>query len=482
MRATSPRRCGGCAAGSKGAFTLVAVHADEPGRRGRRPPQLAAGRRASATGENFLASDVAAFIAHTRDADRARPGPGRRAAPGRRHGHRLRRRRRPRSARTTSTGTRRPPRRAATTTSCSRRSPSSRKAVADTLLGRIDAAGLLTLDEVRISDDELREVDKIDHRRLRHRVPRRADREVRDRALDPDARARSSWRASSATATRSWTAHTLVVAISQSGETMDTLMALRHAREQGAEVLAICNTNGSTIPRESDAVLYTHAGPEVAVASTKAFLTQLVACYLRRALPRPGARHQVRRRDPRRWSASCPHMPRKVEQVLETMEPVRELARSLRRREHRAVPRPPRRLPGGAGGRAQAQGAGLHARRGLRRGRAQARPDRADRGGAAGRRRRAVAARAVACCTTRSSPTSRRSGPAAPARSSSPRRATRPSSPYADTLIRMPAHARRCCSRWSRRCRCRSSPASWRRRAGHDVDQPRNLAKSVTVE
>ena len=73
---------------------------------------------------------------------------------------------------------------------------------------------------------------------------------------------------------------TLVIAISQSGETMDTLMALRHAREQGAKVLAICNTNGSTIPRESDAVLYTHAGPEVAVASTKAFLTQLVACYL----------------------------------------------------------------------------------------------------------------------------------------------------------------------------------------------------------
>ena len=73
---------------------------------------------------------------------------------------------------------------------------------------------------------------------------------------------------------------TLVVVISQSGETMDTLMALRHAKEQKARVLAICNANGSTIPRESDAVLYTHAGPEVAVASTKGFLTQLVACYL----------------------------------------------------------------------------------------------------------------------------------------------------------------------------------------------------------
>jgi glucosamine--fructose-6-phosphate aminotransferase (isomerizing) len=73
---------------------------------------------------------------------------------------------------------------------------------------------------------------------------------------------------------------TLVVAISQSGETADTLMAIRHAREQGARVLAICNTNGSTIPRESDGVIYTHAGPEIGVASTKGFLTQLVACYL----------------------------------------------------------------------------------------------------------------------------------------------------------------------------------------------------------
>jgi glucosamine--fructose-6-phosphate aminotransferase (isomerizing) len=57
-------------------------------------------------------------------------------------------------------------------------------------------------------------------------------------------------------------------------------MAIRHAREQRAKVLAICNTNGSTIPRESDAVIYTHAGPEIGVASTKGFMTQLVACYL----------------------------------------------------------------------------------------------------------------------------------------------------------------------------------------------------------
>jgi glucosamine--fructose-6-phosphate aminotransferase (isomerizing) len=73
---------------------------------------------------------------------------------------------------------------------------------------------------------------------------------------------------------------TLVVSISQSGETMDTLMAVKYAREQGAKTLSICNTQGATIPRESDAVVYTHAGPEVAVASTKAFVAQITALYL----------------------------------------------------------------------------------------------------------------------------------------------------------------------------------------------------------
>ena len=71
-----------------------------------------------------------------------------------------------------------------------------------------------------------------------------------------------------------------MVSISQSGETMDTLMAVKYAREQGARTLSICNTQGATIPRESDAVVYTHAGPEVAVASTKAFVAQIAALYL----------------------------------------------------------------------------------------------------------------------------------------------------------------------------------------------------------
>jgi len=73
---------------------------------------------------------------------------------------------------------------------------------------------------------------------------------------------------------------TLVVSISQSGETMDTLMAVKYASAQGAKTLSICNTQGATIPRESDAVVYTHAGPEVAVASTKAFVAQITALYL----------------------------------------------------------------------------------------------------------------------------------------------------------------------------------------------------------
>jgi len=121
---------------------------------------------------------------------------------------------------------------------------------------------------------------------------------------------------------------TLVVAISQSGETMDTLMALRHAKEQKARVLAISNTNGSTIPRESDAVLYTHAGPEIAVASTKAFLTQLVACYLL-GLHLTQVRGIMFADEVAAVVEQLRSMPAKVEAVLETMEPVRALAREL---------------------------------------------------------------------------------------------------------------------------------------------------------
>ena len=153
------------------------------------------------------------------------------------------------------------------------------RAVADSLLGRRTAEGHLHLDEMRLSDQELRDVNKviiiacgtsfyagmvakyaIEHwTRTPVEVELASEFRYRDPILDYS---------------------TLVVAISQSGETADTLQAIRHARTQRSKVLAICNTNGSTIPRESDAVIYTHAGPEVGVASTKGFVTQLVACYL----------------------------------------------------------------------------------------------------------------------------------------------------------------------------------------------------------
>ncbi|CED90838.1 glutamine--fructose-6-phosphate transaminase (isomerizing) [Actinomyces succiniciruminis] len=152
-------------------------------------------------------------------------------------------------------------------------------AVAETLLGRVDDRGELVLDEMRIDPAVLRSIDKIivvacgtaayaghvAKYAIEHwcRIPVEIELAHEFRYRDPIVSEK-----------------TLTVAISQSGETMDTIQAVRHAREQGSRALAIVNTYGSTIAREADAVLYTHAGPEVAVASTKAFLAQITACYL----------------------------------------------------------------------------------------------------------------------------------------------------------------------------------------------------------
>ncbi|MGZ7497096.1 glutamine--fructose-6-phosphate transaminase (isomerizing) [Corynebacterium sp. ZY180755] len=152
-------------------------------------------------------------------------------------------------------------------------------AVRDTLMSRFDENGRLTLDEVNIDETVLRTVDKIiviacgtaayagqvARYAIEHwcRIPTEVELAHEFRYRDPIVDEK-----------------TLVVALSQSGETMDTLMAVRHAREQGAKVVAICNTQGSSIPREADANLYTHAGPEISVASTKAFLAQITASYL----------------------------------------------------------------------------------------------------------------------------------------------------------------------------------------------------------
>jgi glutamine---fructose-6-phosphate transaminase (isomerizing) len=196
-------------------------------------------------------------------------------------------------------------------------------AVADTLLGHF-VNGRIVLDEQRLSDQELREVDKvfvvacgtayhsgllakyaIEHwTRLPVEVELASEFRYRDPVLDRS---------------------TLVVAISQSGETADTLEAVRHAKEQKAKVLAICNTNGSQIPRECDAVLYTRAGPEIGVASTKTFLAQIAANYLV-GLALAQARGTKYPDEVARDYRELEAMPDLVAQVLETVEPVVALA------------------------------------------------------------------------------------------------------------------------------------------------------------
>jgi glutamine---fructose-6-phosphate transaminase (isomerizing) len=201
------------------------------------------------------------------------------------------------------------------------------RAIADALIGRTGADGLLALDEMRLSDDELRDIDKIivlacgtayhagliAKYAIEHwsKVPCEVELASEFRYRDPIL-----------------TKSTLVIAISQSGETMDTLMAVRHARTQGSRVVAICNVNGSSLPRESDAVVYMHAGPEIGVAATKTFLTQLVACYLV-ALYLSQARGTMGRDDVAAVMADLHRMPDAVAQVLGNMDQVRTVARDL---------------------------------------------------------------------------------------------------------------------------------------------------------
>jgi glucosamine--fructose-6-phosphate aminotransferase (isomerizing) len=152
-------------------------------------------------------------------------------------------------------------------------------AIRDTLVGRTDASGMLALDELHLPADVLREVDKvfvvacgtafhaglvakyaIEHwTRVPVEIEIASEFRYRDPVLGPD---------------------TLTLAVSQSGETIDTLEAARHARRQGSRVIAVTNTVGSSLSREADGVLYTHAGPEIGVAATKTFSTQMVALHL----------------------------------------------------------------------------------------------------------------------------------------------------------------------------------------------------------
>ncbi len=201
------------------------------------------------------------------------------------------------------------------------------RAVADTLLGRADADGVMTLDELHVDPSVLRSTDKIiviacgtaafaghvAKYAIEHwcRIPVEVELAHEFRYRDPVL-----------------THRTLVVAISQSGETMDLVMAVRHAREQGSTVLAICNTRGSTIPRESDAALYTHAGPEIAVASTKAFLSQVAACYLL-GLYLAQLRGNLFPDEVATLIGQLRDVPDAIQTVIDAEEQVRDLAREL---------------------------------------------------------------------------------------------------------------------------------------------------------
>ena len=261
----------------EGAFTLVAIDGEDTTRvvAARRNSPLVVGL---GEGENFVGSDVAAFIEHTREA--LELGQDQVVTISRDE---------VRVSNFDGTSAQGKPYHVDWDLSAAEKDGfdwfmrkeifEQPRALGDALLGRHTPEGLLQLDEVRITESELREIDKIviigcgtanyaglvAKYAIEHwtRIPCEVELAHEFRYRDP-------------ILTRS----TLVVAISQSGETADTLMAIRYAREQRSKVLAICNTNGSTIPRESDAVIYTHAGPEIGVASTKGFLTQLMACYL----------------------------------------------------------------------------------------------------------------------------------------------------------------------------------------------------------
>jgi glucosamine--fructose-6-phosphate aminotransferase (isomerizing) len=201
------------------------------------------------------------------------------------------------------------------------------KAIADTLIGRIDESGHVSLPEINQLGSDFNRILILACGTAYHAgligkyaieewagipcdVELASEFRYRKPVLDPK---------------------TLVVTISQSGETMDTLMALRHAKSLGAKALSVCNTHGSTIPRESDAVIYTHGGPEIAVASTKALLTQIVALHLFALyLGANSSKKKMSTGDAKLIGSELLELPGKVEQVLETVEALREMTRGFK--------------------------------------------------------------------------------------------------------------------------------------------------------
>ena len=304
----------------RGSFTLLAIHSDEPGRivGARRNSPLVVG---VGSGENFLASDVSAFISHTKRAlelgqDEVADITADSIVITDLAGKIL-----PHNEYEISWDA-----------SAAERGGFEHfmlkeifeqpKAIADTLLGRISGLGsdvTKGLDLANIDKVVIVACGTAYHAGL---VGKYAIEKWADIAVDVELASEYRYREPSVNK------KTLLIPISQSGETMDTLMAMRYAKDKGAKVFAVCNTNGSTIPRESDAVLYTHAGPEIAVASTKAFETQLIAMYLI-GLHLGRIRGTISAELISEIESELSELPAKVEQILETVEPLRELTRKF---------------------------------------------------------------------------------------------------------------------------------------------------------
>ena len=309
----------------EGAFTLLAVHADQP-------DVVVAARRNSplvvglGDGENFLGSDVAAFIGYTKRAVELEQDQIVTITPT---SHSV----------INFDGTEAEGRPYAVTWDAAAAEKSGfdtfmekeihdqPQAVGETLLGRTGADGRLLLDELRIDESKLEQVDRITivacgtaayagmvaKYAIEHwtRIPVEVALAHEFRYCDPIIDER-----------------TLVVSISQSGETADTAMAVRHARSLGALTVSVCNTHGATIPRESDAVLYTHAGPEIAVASTKAFLAQITACYVL-GLYLAQLRGGTFADDAKVVMSELHEVPDKIADLLTEMDRVEEIARFM---------------------------------------------------------------------------------------------------------------------------------------------------------
>ena len=309
----------------RGSFTLVAIHADNPdvivGVRRNSPLVVGLGE-----GENFLASDVAAFINHTKRAIELGQDEVVRITPTT-------------VEITDLEGAVIAPREYEISWDASAAQKGGfahfmlkeifeqPKAVADTLLARLSDNKQIVLDELSMSVQEIRALKKITVIACgtAYHAGMIAKYAIEKWAKIPvDVEIASEFRYRDPIITP----ETLVIAISQSGETMDTLMAVRHAKAAGARVLTICNTHSSTIPRESDAVLYTHAGPEIAVASTKALLTQMIALYLI-ALHLAQVNGALTDEQIEGLYIELLALPGKIEMILETVEPLRALTRSF---------------------------------------------------------------------------------------------------------------------------------------------------------